>query len=71
MYGYNVIYRKRKGCFHSVIVGRPIAGFELSPDVEEKIVRMFFQQAHPSWTVIVVTSGDYSDSSAFVDVTEI
>lgn len=71
MKGYNIIYKKRRGCIRSVIVGRPIAGLDLSPDAEEVLVREFFLDAHPSWEVVAVVPGDYSDSTAFVDVSEV
>lgn len=71
MNGYNVIYRKRKGCFQSVIMGRPIASVELPPDVEEEVVRMVFQRAHPSWRIVTIIPGHYSELSAFTDEPEV
>lgn len=67
MNGYNIIYKKRRGCLHSVIMGRPISSRDLFPNEELEIIRTVFANAHPSWTIIAIIPGDYSELSAFSD----
>lgn len=59
MSSFNIIYKLRRGCLHSVILECPFG--ELSPEEQIDFVQSLFLKANPKAKIIVVlplSSGD-------------
>lgn len=52
MSSFNVIYKHRRGCLHSVILECPFS--ELSPEEQIYFVQSLFLKANPKSKIIVV-----------------